>query len=233
MSGERAEWRFEAAWAAASVGVQSQSISRSWPSRSLHISSWSCTSRTQPTLVGIGRCSSWKLNKHIFCSRIFEEFWRGDFWEDGFVPLQANEGNGPDGRGNQLEGEARREVDEDGGEAADELLQQQHDKLVFCWSSRAGEGRRRRGWSRWAGHPSGRSWSWACDDPDRGWGDGQNPAGEEPVDAQDVWKLARSPPSSFTWNWICVFFNPIQDPRDQKNLPEIYPVIIIQNHIFI
>ena len=37
----------------------------------------------------------------------------------------------------------------------------------------------------------------------------------------------------FTWNWICVFFNPLQDPRDQKNLPEIYPVIVIQNHIFI
>ena len=102
--------------------------------------------------------------------------------ENGSVPLQANAGSGHDVRLGHVEGEAGREVDEDRGELADQLLL----NLVSTWWSR--EDKR---WSCcWPGCPPGRRWPRAGAAADRGWGDGQDPAGEDPVDAQDVRQLA-------------------------------------------
>merc|ERR1712037_96346 len=72
--------------------------------------------------------------------------------KNGSVPLQADEIDEPDvgGKHKHTAGEARRPVDEDGGETADELLQHHHEQLV-CFG-RAGEGRWR--WRWWSGRPA-------------------------------------------------------------------------------
>ena len=58
-----------------------------------------------------------------------KEFTKESQSENGSVPLQANAGSGHDVRLGHVEGEAGREVDEDQGELADQLLL----KLVSTW----------------------------------------------------------------------------------------------------
>merc|ERR1712210_104042 len=97
--------------------------------------------------IRIGDC------QHIFCSDrkrslVLRKIQISGGEKNGSVPLQADEIDEPDVRGKHehTAGEARRPVDEDGREAADELLQQHHEQLV-CFG-RAGEGRR---WWWWSG----------------------------------------------------------------------------------
>ena len=58
-----------------------------------------------------------------------EEFKKESQSENGSLPLQANAGSGHDVRLEHVEGEAGREVDEDQGELADQLLL----NLVSTW----------------------------------------------------------------------------------------------------